>query len=65
MRVGYSFPKSLTTKLNINSFRLSLEGKNLLVFGSDYDGYFDPETYGNIYAQPIAKTIAIGLNVTF
>ncbi|WP_077403462.1 SusC/RagA family TonB-linked outer membrane protein [Cellulophaga omnivescoria] len=65
MRVGYSFPKSLTTKLNINSFRLSLEGKNLLVFGSDYNGYFDPETYGNIYAQPIAKTIAIGLNVTF
>lgn len=65
MRVGYSFPESLTSKLNINSFRLSLEGRNLLVFGSDYDGYFDPETYGNIYAQPIAKTIAIGLNVTF
>lgn len=65
MRVDYSFPESLTSKLNINSFRLSLEGRNLLVFGSDYDGYFDPETYGNIYAQPIAKTIAIGLNVTF
>ncbi|MBQ0769659.1 MAG: SusC/RagA family TonB-linked outer membrane protein [Bizionia sp.] len=65
MRLGYSFPEALTSKLNINSFRLSVEGRNLLVFGTDYDGYFDPETYGNIYAQPISKSVALGLNVTF
>src|SRR5690606_34389171 len=55
MRLGYSFPEAVTSKLNINSFRLSIEGRNLFVFGTDYDGYFDPETYGNIYAQPITK----------
>jgi len=65
MRLGYSFPEAVTSKLNINSFRLSIEGRNLFVFGTDYDGYFDPETYGNIYAQPITKSVALGLNVTF
>ncbi len=65
IRLGYTFPSSLTSKLKIQNARISLEGRNLLVFGSDYSGYFDPETYGNIYAQPISKSFTLGLNFTF
>lgn len=65
IRLGYTFPSSLTDKLKIQNARISLEGRNLLVFGSDYSGYFDPETYGNIYAQPISKSFTLGLNFTF
>lgn len=65
IRLGYSFPSSLTDKLKIQNARISLEGRNLFVFGSDYSGYFDPETYGNIYAQPISKSFTLGLNFTF
>ncbi|WP_430613852.1 SusC/RagA family TonB-linked outer membrane protein [Flavobacterium sp. JP2137] len=65
IRLGYTFPKSLTDALKIQNARISLEGRNLLVFGSDYSGYFDPETYGSIYAQPISRSFTIGVNFTF
>ncbi|TYP99600.1 TonB-linked SusC/RagA family outer membrane protein [Tenacibaculum adriaticum] len=65
IRLGYSLPSSVTSKLNISKFRFNLEGRNLFVIGSDYSGYFDPETYGNIYAQPIPRSIALGVNVSF
>ncbi|MDY0781233.1 SusC/RagA family TonB-linked outer membrane protein [Tenacibaculum sp. IB213877] len=65
IRLGYSLPNSVTSKLNIQKFRFNLEGRNLFVIGSDYSGYFDPETYGNIYAQPIPRSIALGVNVSF
>lgn len=65
IRLGYTLPKTFTDKIRIQNARINLEGRNLLVFGSNYDGYFDPETYGNIYAQPIQKSVSIGLNVTF
>lgn len=32
---------------------------------NSYDGYFDPETYGNYYAQPISKSFAFGLSASF
>lgn len=65
MRLGYTLPARLSNKVKANSLRVSVEGRNMLVFGSDYKGYFDPETYGNIYAQPVTKSISIGLNATF
>ncbi|TKC61189.1 SusC/RagA family TonB-linked outer membrane protein [Pedobacter hiemivivus] len=65
IRFGYSLPAKLAGKVKANNLRISVEGRNMLVFGSNYDGYFDPETYGNIYAQPITKSISIGLNATF
>lgn len=64
IRVGYTLPNSITDKFKIQQARVSLEGNNLFVFGSDYSGYFDPETYGNIYAQPISKSFTVGLNLT-
>ncbi|MGS2762625.1 SusC/RagA family TonB-linked outer membrane protein [Sinomicrobium sp. M5D2P9] len=65
IRLGYSLPKSVTSKLKIDNIRFNVEGRNLFVISSDYEGYFDPETYGNIYAQPIPKSIALGLNASF
>lgn len=65
IRLGYTLPKEFTSPMGINSLRLSIEGRNLFVFSNGYKGYFDPETYGNIYAQPIAKSVTVGFNVSF
>jgi len=65
IRLGYSLPKTVTDKMNIQNVRFSVEGRNLFVISSDYKGYFDPETFGNIYAQPIPRSVTLGLNVTF
>ncbi|GIM57678.1 SusC/RagA family TonB-linked outer membrane protein [Capnocytophaga canimorsus] len=63
--LGYSFPEQVTKKIGMTSLRLNIEGRNLLVFSTDYTGYFDPETYGFDYTQPIAKSVSIGLNASF
>lgn len=65
IKLGYTLPTNLLKSTGVKSLRLSLEGRNLFVFGKDYTGYFDPETYGNIYAQPIQKAVVFGLNVGF
>ncbi|WP_223609507.1 SusC/RagA family TonB-linked outer membrane protein [Chryseobacterium sp. OSA05B] len=65
IRLGYTLPKEFTSPMGISSLRLSVEGRNLFVFSNGYKGYFDPETYGNIYAQPITKSVTVGFNVSF
>lgn len=65
MRLGYSLPTAIAGKVKANTLRVSLEARNPFVVSTDYKGYFDPETYGNIYAQPISRSISIGLNATF
>jgi TonB-linked SusC/RagA family outer membrane protein len=65
MRLGYTFPKAFTDHINIQSLRFNVEARNLFVISSDYKGYFDPETFGNIYAQPVPKSFTLGCNVTF
>lgn len=65
IRLGYAVPKPFLDKLKISSLNVNLEGRNLLVFGTSYSGYFDPETYGSLYAQPIPKIISVGLNISF
>ena len=65
IRLGYTLPKEFTAPMGISALRLSVEGRNLFVFSNGYKGYFDPETYGNIYAQPITKSITVGFNVSF
>ncbi|MBO7051180.1 MAG: SusC/RagA family TonB-linked outer membrane protein [Prevotella sp.] len=65
LRIAYRLPSEWLKQFGISSASLSLEGRNLLVFASNYDNYLDPETMGNPYAQPIAKTIIFGLNVNF
>ena len=65
IRLGYSFPEKITRKLHMAGLKIHFEARNPFVIASNYDGYFDPETYGNIYAQPIARTYSFGLNVIF
>ncbi|MEH0007452.1 MAG: SusC/RagA family TonB-linked outer membrane protein [Flavobacteriales bacterium] len=65
IRLGWTLPQSLVEKLNIERCRLSVEATNPFVIGSDYGGYFDPETYGSRYAQPIPKSLSLGLSVSF
>ncbi|WEK19924.1 MAG: SusC/RagA family TonB-linked outer membrane protein [Candidatus Pedobacter colombiensis] len=65
IRLGYTMPAAIAGKVKANSLRISLEARNPFVIGTDYKGYFDPETYGNIYAQPITRSISVGLNATF
>lgn len=65
IRLGYALPKKYLDKLKISACNFNIEGRNLLVFGTSYNGYFDPETYGSIYAQPIPKIISLGFNLSF
>lgn len=65
LRLGYRIPQKVLVPVGITSASVSLEGRNLLVIASDYDNYLDPETMGNPYAQPIAKSFILGLNVNF
>ncbi|SDS48851.1 TonB-linked outer membrane protein, SusC/RagA family [Polaribacter sp. KT25b] len=65
IKFSYSFPKKAVEKLNFSSLNFNIEGRNLFVIGTNYDGFFDPETYGSIYAQPIPKIISVGFNLTF
>ncbi|MBB6500697.1 SusC/RagA family TonB-linked outer membrane protein [Pedobacter cryoconitis] len=65
IRLGYTLPAKISSKIKANALRFSVEGRNLFVLSTGYKGYFDPETYGNIYAQPISRSISIGVNATF
>lgn len=65
IRLGYAFPEKITRKLHMAGLRVHFEARNPFVIATNYDGYFDPETYGNIYAQPLARTYSVGLNITF
>ncbi len=65
IRLGYAFPEKITRKLHMAGLRMHFEARNPFVIASNYDGYFDPESYGNIYAQPMARTYSFGLNIIF
>jgi TonB-linked SusC/RagA family outer membrane protein len=65
IRLGYDLPIYILKKLGVSSAKFNIEGRNLFVFGTNTDGFFDPESYGSIYAQPIPKVVSVGLNVTF
>ena len=62
---GILLPAANHTQLHMAGLRVHFEARNPLVIATNYDGYFDPETYGNIYAQPMARTYSVGLNITF
>ncbi|RXK83680.1 SusC/RagA family TonB-linked outer membrane protein [Filimonas effusa] len=65
IRLGYNLPASVARKVKAGNIKLTVESRNPFVFGTNYDGYFDPETYGDIYAQPVTRSISFGLNATF
>ena len=70
MTLGYNVPKKYTDVARISSARVYLSGFNLLTF-TDYDGY-DPESRSDaggvgqvFYSAPAAKTLAIGVDLSF
>lgn len=65
IRLSYELPTSLVSKLKLSGVKVNLEARNPFVFGTSFSGFFDPETYGNIYAQPMPRTITAGLNINF
>lgn len=67
LEFGYSLPKSLLQKVNIQGARIFLNGYNLLTF-SPVNGITDPERPDNSdngYTYPGSSTYNIGVNLTF
>ena len=65
LRLGYKLPSKWLNKVGVTNASLSLEGRNLFVVATDYTNYLDPETMGNPFAQPMAKSVIFGLNMNF
>lgn len=70
LTLGYNVPKKYNNIAGISSARVYLSGFNLLTF-TDYDGY-DPESRSDaggvgqvFYSAPAAKTISIGVDLSF
>lgn len=65
VRLAYQVPSQLLKKLNVNGATIGIEARNLLVFGSSFKNYMDPESMGNLYSTPIAKSVTFNLNLNF
>lgn len=66
--LGYSLPKELTQRANIDSFRVFVQAQNMLTF-TDYSG-IDPETNTNGFGvdwngNPQQRILTFGLNLGF
>ena len=64
--LGYTLPRALTSKVQINSLRVFVQGDNLLTIGSAAKRGTDPEqsvsgTTDNRF--PVTKTISFGLQL--
>ena len=67
LQLGYTVPRSLSTKFYVDALRVYFSGENLLTFTRMTD-LFDPETIGeneqgNVY--PLTRTWSFGVSVTF
>ncbi len=56
---------SIGFRSGLNHATVAFETRNLLVWGSSYKNYMDPETMGNIYATPIPRSFVFSLNFNF
>jgi len=67
VELGYNFPKSLLSKIGLQSTRLFVNGYNLLMFDKlKKDGLGDPENVDSRgFVFPQTKIISLGLNATF
>lgn len=65
LSLGYRLPEKMIKSLGMGSASVAIEGRNLLVFGSSYKNFLDPESMYNPYAPPIPKSITFSLNLNF
>ncbi|MBX2875122.1 MAG: SusC/RagA family TonB-linked outer membrane protein [Saprospiraceae bacterium] len=73
VRLGYTFPKALTSKIGAQKIAISLIGRNLLLWTEN--PHFDPEVFSfnantivpgvEDMATPSARSYGVNLNVTF
>ena len=73
VRVGYTLPQSLTQRIGINNIRISVIGRNLLLWTEN--PHFDPETFsfnGNTIvpgvedmATPSSRSMGVNLSLKF
>ncbi|WP_430809948.1 MULTISPECIES: SusC/RagA family TonB-linked outer membrane protein [unclassified Carboxylicivirga] len=67
--LGYTLPKSWTSKVKLEKVRIYSSGSNLLTFSKLFknnpDRTVDPEQLGNGNAYPFSKTIVFGIDINF
>lgn len=63
IELGYSFPKSVLSKVHLSFLRLSVSGYNLLTF--DKMGFCDPESNPSGDTYPLIKVVNFGLKLGF
>lgn len=65
LEIGYTFPKSLISRIGMGSLRVYVSGTNLFVF--DKIGIYDPENSSDwdAYQYPMMKSFNAGLSLTF
>jgi len=62
LEIGYTLPKSLVSKINVDNLRIYVNGTNL--FTLDSFKVADPEV-GSITEYPLQRMINFGVNLTF
>lgn len=63
LQIGYTLPKALTMKLNIQKVRVFFSGDNLWT-GTSINKNFDPEAlYQNGMQYPLSRTLSCGINI--
>lgn len=65
IRLAYHLPSEWLHKLRIGGATVGLEARNILVFGSSYKNYMDPESMSNLYSTPVPKSVTFNLNLNF
>jgi hypothetical protein len=70
IRLGYSLPKAISQRVNIESIRIFAQAQNVVTFSS-YKG-LDPEMAGgsgfsgvDYNSSPIQRVLSMGINVNF
>ncbi len=67
LQIGYTLPKSLTKRIDLEKVRIFASGENLWT-GTRMTKIFDPETiqgegHGDVY--PLLRTISLGISVNY
>lgn len=64
LELGYTLPKSLTSRLQLGSLRIYVSGFNLLTWAKEIK-WTDPEINGSYLYYPQQRVFNVGLNVKF
>ncbi len=65
VQLGYSLPKKLVNRLDIQNLRFYISGQNLFSFDSFWDGFDVEAPVGEGVYYPQVRTFSIGLDVKF